>query len=113
MYREIIDCLPHVYSQHQAMRIIGPDDKQSVVWINQHLSDNPKPDPKTGRVRMLDLSDGRYDVIADVGPELSHTAGRDSGPHRKPAADHAATHTACARCDLEAVEPGAASAGSD
>jgi hypothetical protein len=72
MYREIIDCLPHVYSQHQAMRIIGPDDKQSVVWINQHLADNPKPDPKTGRVRMLDLSDGRYDVIADVGPSY-HT----------------------------------------
>jgi hypothetical protein len=72
MYREIIDCLPHVYSQHQAIRIIGPDDKQSVVWINQHLSDNPKPDPKTGRVRMLDLSDGRYDVIADVGPSY-HT----------------------------------------
>jgi hypothetical protein len=68
LYREAICCIPKVYSGPQAKRIIGADNKQAIVWINQHLSDNPRPDPKTGRVKAYNLSEGRYDVVADIGP---------------------------------------------
>lgn len=69
LYREAITVIPTIYSQPQAIRIIGADQKKEVVWINQHMLDGlERRKDKNGKVNLYNLSAGRYDVIADVGP---------------------------------------------
>ena len=62
-YKIIIDLIPHVYIEEQEIRIIGPDDKESVVWINKEFNDKGKP-------KLHQIADAaRYDVIVDVGQQ--------------------------------------------
>jgi hypothetical protein len=70
LYRSAIEAIPAVYNKAQAIRIVGPDDKKSTVWINQHLLDDRerRADPRTGMVKLHQLGLGRYDVVANVGP---------------------------------------------
>jgi hypothetical protein len=70
LYRAAIEAIPAVYNKAQAIRIVGPDDKKSTVWINQHLLDDRerRADPRTGMVKLHQLGLGRYDVVANVGP---------------------------------------------
>jgi hypothetical protein len=70
LYRAAIEVIPLVYSRDQALHIVGADDKSKVVWVNQHLRPDAErwKDPRTGQVKLHNLSLGRYDVVADTGP---------------------------------------------
>src|SRR3982750_3592655 len=71
LYRAAIEVIPDVYNAQQAIRIIGADDKANMVWVNQHLrpAAERRKDRRTGRVKMHDLSIGRYGVVASIGPD--------------------------------------------
>jgi hypothetical protein len=61
-YKILIDLIPHVYSEEQEVRTIGPDEKEAVVWINKAFSD------KTGKPKFHDIASAvRFEVIVDVG----------------------------------------------
>lgn len=59
----IIDAVPRVYDQERAVRVLGEDGSSKFVVLNQR-------DPQTGRI-INDVSAGRYDVTASVGPAFS------------------------------------------
>lgn len=63
--RVIIDLIPHIYDTPRAVRILGPDNEEQVVAINQLFID-----PKTGQEYMHDLQLGKYDVAVKVGPSF-------------------------------------------
>lgn len=61
--RIIVDSLPRVYDTERAIRTLGEDGTTKFAVIN-------KQDPVTGRI-INDISVGRYDVVASVGPAFS------------------------------------------
>ncbi len=69
--RIIVDSLPRVYDTERAIRTLGEDGSTKFTVLN-------KRDPVTGRI-INDISAGRYDVVASVGPAFStrREEGRD------------------------------------
>lgn len=61
--RILVDAMPQVYDQQRSLRTLGEDGSTDFVTINQQ-------DPMTGRI-INDISAGRYDVTASVGPAFS------------------------------------------
>ena len=66
--RIIVDLIPKIYDTARAIRIIGTDDQQEVVMINQMFQ-------KDGKNVHHNLSAGKYDVTIDDGP--SYTTKRE------------------------------------
>ena len=60
--RIIVDLIPYVYSAPAIVRILGEDNLEKVVKINERYHDGSKPD------RLYDVTVGQYDVIVDTGP---------------------------------------------
>lgn len=63
--RVIIDLIPTVYDAPRAVRILGPENQEQLVAINQLFID-----PRTGQEQMYDLTTGKYDVAVKVGPSF-------------------------------------------
>jgi hypothetical protein len=62
--RIIVDLLPKIYDTARAARIIGENDEQKVVKINQ-------PFEEDGKEVLYKLDTGKYDVTIDVGPSYA------------------------------------------
>jgi hypothetical protein len=60
--RVLIDVLPKVYDTPRIVRTLGEDGSEDFVEINTTLPDGTKAN---------DISAGRYDVVASVGPSFS------------------------------------------
>jgi len=63
--RIIVDLIPVVYDTERAIRIIGEDKSEEVVWVNKAFID------KSGQHRLYDLSVGKFDVVVDTGPSYA------------------------------------------
>jgi hypothetical protein len=62
--RILIECIPKIYDQPRVVRIIGEDQSQQVVQINEPHQD------EAGIERLYDFSTGSYDVVVDMGPSF-------------------------------------------
>lgn len=59
----LVDAIPHYYDAERSIRILGEDNAEKYVQINQ-----PMVDQQTGETYILnDLSRGKYDVTVTVG----------------------------------------------
>ena len=66
--RILIDLIPRIYDTQRAVRILGEDDSQDVVTLNQMQI----VDPWTGEYSILnDMTVGKYDVRVSVGPSFA------------------------------------------
>lgn len=63
--RVLVDLIPRVYDQPRVMRIIGEDDTEQVVSVNQPFQ------PQPGIERIYDLTVGTYDVVTSLGPSFA------------------------------------------
>lgn len=63
--RVIVDMIPHVYDTRRVVQIVGSDDQEEQVVINDLMMS------ETGPVMVNDLRQGRYDVNISVGPSYS------------------------------------------
>jgi hypothetical protein len=59
----IVDLIPYIYDTARVQRIIGEDGESKTVKINAQFEDD-----KTKESRIFDMTMGKYDVIASVGP---------------------------------------------
>lgn len=62
--RILVDAIPKVYDTDRAIRILGEDDTQEVIFINQVFERNGKP-------VKYDLGAGKYDVSVSNGPSYA------------------------------------------
>ena len=62
--RILVDLIPKVYDTPRAVRIIGEDREEKIVYINQVFEDKGKP-------KLFDLSLGKYDVTVSTGPSYA------------------------------------------
>lgn len=62
--RIIIDLIPKIYDTARAIRIVGEDDEQEVIRVNQVFQRN-------GEQVMYELNKGKYDVITAAGPSFA------------------------------------------
>lgn len=60
----LIDLIPRIYDTSRVQRIIGEDDSQELVMLNQ-------PFEKDGEQLFYDLGTGKYDIIVDSGPSYA------------------------------------------
>jgi len=66
-YEIILDLIPHVYDTERELRILGSDDTEDYVRVNQVVFD-----PTTAKsMRVNDLAAGKYDVTVTVGPSFA------------------------------------------
>jgi len=56
-----LDLIPKIYSEQRVIRIVGLDDKHSLVTVNG-------PDPSGKVAKVYDLTVGKYDVTVQSGP---------------------------------------------
>jgi hypothetical protein len=63
--RVLIDLIPKIYDTPRVLRIIGKEDEQKTVKVNQPTVG------KGGVERIFDLTAGKYDVTVNVGPSYS------------------------------------------
>ena len=61
--RQLVDLIPRIYDGERIIRVLGEDDAEDLVMVNQF-------DPMTGLIEN-DLSRGKYDVIVQTGPSFS------------------------------------------
>ena len=70
--RILIDLIPHIYDSQRVVRILGEDESQELVTINQAAIVNPFMESAEDQHGILnDLSVGKYDVRVSVGPSYS------------------------------------------
>jgi hypothetical protein len=70
---QLLKVIPKIYDRPgRQVRIVGEDQEQSVVTVNQ-----PYQDPDTGAPRHYPLDVGEYDVVVTIGP--SYTTARAEG----------------------------------
>jgi hypothetical protein len=63
----LIDLIPKIYDSERVVQVLGPDEAQDSVTINQTVIDR-----QTGKEVILnDLSQGKYSTIAKAGPSFS------------------------------------------
>jgi hypothetical protein len=66
--RILIDLIPHVYDSQRVMRVLGEDDSEKMVTVNEMQV----VDPMQGQYQILnDLTVGKYDVKVSVGPSYA------------------------------------------
>lgn len=63
--RIINDLIPHIYDAPRILRIIGRDEQEQTVAINQ-------PTKHKGVEKIFDLTSGKYDVTVNVGPSFAN-----------------------------------------
>lgn len=63
--RIIVDMIPKVYDTQRVLRVLGKDEAQKMVPVNQMM------DSINGPVTMNDLTRGKYDVRVSVGPNYT------------------------------------------
>ena len=68
--RQIIELIPHIYDGERLMRVLGEDDSEEMVTVNQVTRVVDGEGNVTTKV-LNDLSVGKYDVIVDAGPSFS------------------------------------------
>jgi hypothetical protein len=61
--RQLVDLIPRIYDAERVVRVLGEDDAEELVIVNQ-------TDPVTGQIKN-DLGRGKYDVIVQTGPSFS------------------------------------------
>jgi hypothetical protein len=62
--RIVISLIPKIYDRARAARIIGDDDQQEIVFLNQVFQ-------KDGETKFFDLNAGKYDVAVEAGPSFA------------------------------------------
>jgi hypothetical protein len=62
----LVDLIPKIYDAAREVRIVGEDQAQKVIAVNQEYLD-----PETGRMKRHDLGIGRYDVTVSTGPSYT------------------------------------------
>lgn len=62
--RILVDAIPQVYDAARSVRIIGTDDQQEIVLINQIFKDGKED-------KLHNLGVGQYDVALDSGPSYA------------------------------------------
>lgn len=62
--RIIVDLIPKVYDAEQAVRIIGEDEQQEIIWINKSFT-------RKGEEVTYNLDLGQYDVVCESGPSYA------------------------------------------
>jgi hypothetical protein len=62
--RILVDLIPKIYDAPRVLRIIGKEEEERIVAINQ-------PTIEKGVMRIYDLAVGKYDVTVSVGPSYS------------------------------------------
>lgn len=60
----LVDLIPHVYDTARAARIIGEDDQQEIVLINQEFQHK-------GEFVTYDMNKGKFDVVVETGPAFA------------------------------------------
>jgi hypothetical protein len=68
VYRIVVNMLPAVYSGRRQAKILGEDDQQSSVRIDD---EGPAVQREGGKVTAINLGVGRYDVRVKVGPSYT------------------------------------------
>lgn len=69
VYRIILDMMPTVYSGRQTAKILGEDDSQSTVGLDDELP--TAMHKENGKVVAINLGVGKYDVRVKVGPSYT------------------------------------------
>lgn len=67
-YRVILDMLPRVYSGRRQARILGEDDQQSSVMLDD---EGPAVTRQGTKIVAINLEAGRYDVRVKIGPSYT------------------------------------------
>lgn len=62
--RILVELIPKIYDTAQAVRILGEDNSEEIVKINQYFEVN-------GKQKIYDLSKGSYDVVIETGPSFA------------------------------------------
>ena len=62
--RQVVDLIPKIYDAEQAVRIIGEDDQQEIVWVNKMFK-------RKGEEVQYNLDYGQYDVVCEQGPSYA------------------------------------------
>lgn len=60
----LVDLIPKIYDAPRIIRIIGEDESEKMVPVNQELEEN-------GVMKVFDLTTGKYDVMVEVGPSFN------------------------------------------
>lgn len=63
--RILVDLIPHIYDTERAIRVIGEDREEKIVWINRAV------DPEDQNAKMISFDHGKYDVAVDIGPSYA------------------------------------------
>ncbi len=61
--RMLVNLIPHFYDTPRAIRIVGEDESQKVVKINQYFMEGKEQ-------KKYDLTVGKYDVVCTAGPSF-------------------------------------------
>lgn len=64
--RVLVDMIPRIYDTPRTLRIVGKDDVEKMVQVNQQVFD-----PAQGVVDVNKLTVGKYDVRVSVGPNFT------------------------------------------
>lgn len=71
----LVDLIPKIYNKPQIKRILGQDNQEDLVPINQPFKEdkngNKVPTDDSNYDGIYDLKAGKYDVVCDVGPSYS------------------------------------------
>ncbi len=62
--RILVDLIPKVYDTERAIRILGEDNEQEIIYINRLFE-------KDGKQQKIDFSVGKYDVTVETGPSYA------------------------------------------
>lgn len=65
-YRVLLDLIPRIYDTERGLRLMNPDDTEAFAPINKEVMG-----PDGEKVIINDISQGKYDVIATLGPAYS------------------------------------------
>lgn len=66
--RILIDIIPQIYDTERIVRVLGEDDSEEVVVLNQPSG---KMDEEGNPIMVNDITIGRYDVVVSTGPSFS------------------------------------------
>jgi len=73
----LVECIPHIYSARQTIRILGEDDAEKVITLTQETQkamyaaqyqENGMDEDVEDENRLYDIAVGKYDVTVSSGP---------------------------------------------
>lgn len=62
--RIILEWMPEIYDTARTVRVINPEGKSDIIWINKVFLEN-------GQEKLITLTEGNFDVTVDTGPSYS------------------------------------------